>query len=63
VCFGDVDEAGPDGVLQDVLDRRREAAVAFDDPRGEAVAEEVAPAHVAAVERLGVGAVEALEPV
>jgi hypothetical protein len=35
----------------------------FHDPGGEAVAEEVAPPLVAAVERLGVGAVEPLEAV
>ena len=60
---GAVGEAGADRVLEDVLDRRGEVAVAFDDPGGEAIAEEVSPAFVAAVERLGVGAVEALEAV
>jgi len=58
-----VGEAGADRVLEDVLDRRGEVAVVFGDPGGEAVAEEMAPALVAAVEPLGVGAVEALEPV
>jgi hypothetical protein len=51
-------EAGADGVLEDVLDGVRQVAVAFDDPGREAVAEEVAPALVAAVERLCVGSVE-----
>jgi hypothetical protein len=47
VRFGAVGEAGADRVLEDVLDRRGEVAVAFDDPGGEAVAEEMAPALVA----------------
>jgi hypothetical protein len=47
----------------DILDCRGEVAVAFHDPGGEAVAEEVAPALVTAVEGLGVGAVEALQAV
>jgi hypothetical protein len=58
-----VGEAGADGILDGVLDRGYQVAVGFDDPRREAVAEEVAPALVAAVERLGVGAVQALEAV
>ncbi len=58
-----VGQAGPDGVLEDVLDRCGEVAVALDEPGGEAVAEEVAPALVPAVERLSVGAVQALQAV
>jgi hypothetical protein len=56
-----VGQPGADRVLEDVVDRRGEVAVALDDPGGEAVAEEVAPAPVAAVERLGVGAVQTLQ--
>jgi hypothetical protein len=63
VRAGGVGETCADGVLEHVLDRGREVAVAFDDPRREAVAEEVAPALVPAVERLGVRAVQALEAV
>jgi hypothetical protein len=56
-------ETGAEGVQQDVLGGGCEVAVAFHEPGGEAVAEQVAPAPVAAVERLGVGAVEALQAV
>jgi hypothetical protein len=58
-----VDQARPDGVLEDVLDRVGEVVVVFYDPGGEALAEEVAPALVAAVERLRVDAVEAAHAV
>ena len=47
-----VGKAGANGVLEDVLDDGGEVTVVFDDPRREAVAEEVAPALVATVERL-----------
>jgi len=63
VRFGSVGEAGSDGVLKHVVDRAREVVVVFHDPGGEAVAEEVAPPLVAAVERLGVRAVEPLKAV
>jgi hypothetical protein len=63
VRFGSVGEAGSDGVLKHVLDRAREMVLVFHDPGCEAVAEEVAPPLVAAVKRLGVGAVEPLEAV
>jgi hypothetical protein len=63
VSFRRAGEAGAHGVLEDVLDGRAQMAVAFDDPGGEAVAEEVAPALVAAVERVGIDSVEALEAV
>jgi len=56
-------EAGTDCVLEDVLDRPGQVLVVLDEPRREAVAEEVAPAPVAAVERLRVGSVEALQAV
>jgi hypothetical protein len=58
-----VDQARPDRVLEDVLDRLGEVVVVLDDPRGEALAEEVAPALVAAVEGLCVDAVEAAHAV
>ena len=60
---GPLCEAGADGVLEDVLDGRRQVPVGLDDPGSEAVAEEMAPALVPAVERLGVRSVEALEAV
>jgi hypothetical protein len=44
--------------VEDVRDRRGEVLVRLHDPGGEAVAEEVAAACVAAVEALGVDAVE-----
>lgn len=58
-----VGEAGSDGVLKHVLDRACEVVLVFHDPGCEAVAEQMAPPLVAAVERLGVGAVEPLEAV
>jgi hypothetical protein len=58
-----VDKACPDRVLEDVFDRVGEVVVVLDDPGGEARAEEVAPALVAAVEGLRVDAVEAAHAV
>jgi hypothetical protein len=56
-------QAGPDRVLENVFDRCTEVLVALDHPRGEAVAEEVARAVVAAVEGLCIDAVQALDAV
>jgi hypothetical protein len=56
------DEAGLHGVVEDVFDRSPEVLLRLDDSRREAVAEEVPPAPVAAVEALRVDAVEPLHP-
>jgi hypothetical protein len=58
--FGAFCEACSDRVLQDVLAGSRVVVLVFDGERREAFAEQVAPALVAAVERLGVDAVQAL---
>jgi hypothetical protein len=58
-----VDQARPDRVLEDVLDRVGEVVVVLDDPGGKALAEQVAPALVAPVEGLRVDAVEAAHAV
>jgi hypothetical protein len=56
-------QACPDGVLEDVVDGGGQVDVAVEDACGEAIAEEVAGADVAAVEALCVEAVEAAEAV
>jgi hypothetical protein len=55
-------EAGADGVVEDVLDRALEMLLGLDHPAREAVPEEVAPALVPPVEPLRVDAVEPLHP-
>jgi hypothetical protein len=57
------DEAGADGVLEHVVDGRRQVLVGLDDTRGEAVAEEVAGPAVLSVEALGVHPVESAQTV
>jgi hypothetical protein len=52
------DEACADGVVEDVVERAREVLVGGHDAGGEAVAPEVTPPPVPAVEALGVEAVE-----
>jgi hypothetical protein len=48
------DEAGPDGIVEDVLDRRLVVLLAVDDPRREALCEQGAAASVASVVFAGV---------
>jgi hypothetical protein len=58
-----LDQSRSDRVLEDVLDGLGEVVVVFYDPGREALAEEMAPALVAAVEGLRVDAVEAVHAV
>ena len=58
-----LDDAGRDGVLEDVLERRLEMLVALDRLGGEAAAEYVVAAAVDGVERACVLAVEIPHPV
>jgi hypothetical protein len=58
--LGALDEAGADGVVEDVLDRRLEMILVVDDPGGEALAEQGAPAFVA---RIVLARVMAVQPV
>ena len=53
-------ETRANGVVEDVVDHRSQVLVAVDDPRGVPIAEEVAPAFVAPVERQRMRAVEAV---
>ncbi|HWH05378.1 MAG TPA: hypothetical protein VNT23_02940 [Gaiellaceae bacterium] len=53
-------ESRTNGVVEDVLDRGGELPLRLDRPAGEAVAPQVAPAAVSAVEALRVDAVQAL---
>jgi hypothetical protein len=58
--LGAYTEAGADGIIEDVLARRGEVVVAFDDPRRVAVSEEVACSSVAPVESESVDPVQPL---
>ncbi|HVM17976.1 MAG TPA: hypothetical protein VM290_10385 [Gaiellaceae bacterium] len=55
-------EAGADGVVEDVVDGAGQLLLGLDDAAGEAVAPQVSPAAVRAVEALRVDAVQALHP-
>jgi hypothetical protein len=55
-------EAGRDGVLQDVLQRSLQMLIGFDQSRREALAEDVVAASVERVEGAGVLAVEIAHP-
>jgi hypothetical protein len=55
------DEAGSDRVVEDVVDRSEEVILISDQPRGEAGTEQMARPITAAIELLGVRAVEILD--
>ena len=55
------DEAGPDGIVHDVLEGVVEVLLVVDDPRGEALGEERAPASMAHVVLPRVVALEPLD--
>jgi hypothetical protein len=57
-----VAETGANGVLDDVTAGLEEVALVVDDPRREAVGEQVSKAAMAFVELLRVAAVQQLEP-
>jgi hypothetical protein len=59
---GRLDEAGRDWVLEDVLERRLELLLRFDQFRVEAFAENVVAAPVQSVEGAGVLAVQIAHP-
>jgi hypothetical protein len=56
-----VDQSGPDGVVQHVLDRVVQVVLGVEHPRSETRAEQVARALVPVVEALCVLAVEVLD--
>jgi hypothetical protein len=62
IVVGALHHAGPDGVVQDVVDRVSQVLLRVDHPGGESGAEEVSRASVALVEAKGVRAVKPLDP-